>query len=99
MQKTALLTAALAALICSSPQTEAPEKGNIDVAITKLDSYIGEAMQKTGVPGLAVAVVYHDRVAFLKGYGWRKLGEAAEVDPDTVFEIASLSKPITSTPL
>lgn len=97
MAKTALLTAALAAFICTSAQTEAPGTGNIDAALTKLDSYIGEAMQKTGVPGLAVAVVYQDRVIFLKGYGVRKLGEAAEVDPDTVFEIASLSKPIAST--
>ncbi len=34
---------------------------------------------------------------FLRGYGIRKVGEPAQVDPDTVFEIASFSKPITST--
>jgi CubicO group peptidase (beta-lactamase class C family) len=34
---------------------------------------------------------------FLRGYGVRKVGEAAAVDPDTVFEIASFSKPIAST--
>jgi CubicO group peptidase (beta-lactamase class C family) len=46
---------------------------------------------------VAVAVIYNDRVVFLRGYGVRKVGEPAEVDPDTVFEIASLSKPIAST--
>ncbi len=44
-----------------------------------------------------MAVVHNDRVLFLKGYGVRKYGEPAPVDRDTVFEIASVSKPIAST--
>ena len=97
MAKLTLPIAALAALICAPTQTETPGSGNINVALTKLDIYIGDAMQKTGVPGLAVAVVYQGRTVFLKGYGLRKIGDTAKVDPDTVFEIASLSKPIAST--
>ena len=71
-----------------SVQTETQGAGDIKVALNKLETYIGDAMQKTGVPGLAVAVVYRGQVVFLKGYGLRKLGETARVDPDTVFEIA-----------
>ncbi len=71
--------------------------GNIADALTKLDAYVKMAMEKTHVPGAAVAVVYKDQVVFAKGYGVRKVGERLAVDPDTVFEIASLSKPITST--
>ena len=97
MAKVILLTAALATLICTPAQTETPGAGDINVALTKIDSYIGGAMQRTGVPGLAVAVVYQGHVVLLKGYGLRKIGEAAEVDADTVFEIASVSKPIAST--
>jgi CubicO group peptidase (beta-lactamase class C family) len=93
----ALLIAALAALICVPAQTEEPGSGKIEVALTKLDTYISDAMRKTGVPGLAVAVVYQGRVVFLEGYGLRRLGETTKVDPDTVFEIASVSKPIAST--
>lgn len=54
-------------------------------------------MQKTGVPGLAVAIVYQDRVVFLEGFGVRKAGQSATVDPDTIFQLASVSKPIAST--
>lgn len=97
MAKITLLIAALAALICAPTQTETPGSGNINVALIKLDAFIGDAMQKTGVPGLAVGVVYRGRTVFLKGYGLRKMGDTAKVDPDTVFEIASLSKPIAST--
>ena len=42
-------------------------------------------------------MVYRDRVVYLNGFGIRKAGHKAEVDPDTVFQLASLSKPITST--
>jgi CubicO group peptidase (beta-lactamase class C family) len=95
--KKTLLIAALTTLVCAPAQTETPASGNINTALTKLDAYICEAMQKTKVPGLAVGVVYQGRVVFLKGYGVRKVGNRGKVDPDTVFEIASLSKPIAST--
>jgi len=69
----------------------------ISKVLNQLDRYVNDAMAKTKVPGASVAVVYQDQVVFLKGYGVRKLGEPARVDPDTVFEIASFSKPIAST--
>jgi CubicO group peptidase (beta-lactamase class C family) len=66
-------------------------------ALNRLDRYVNDAMARTKVPGASVAVVYMDHVVFLKGYGVREAGEPARVDPDTVFEIASFSKPIAST--
>jgi CubicO group peptidase (beta-lactamase class C family) len=97
MLKRSFLLVVLTALLCAHAQTGSSSSGNISTALTKLDAFIRDAMQKTKVPGLAVAVIYQDQVVFLKGYGVRKLGERAEVDPDTVFEIASVSKPIAST--
>ncbi|MGH8547039.1 MAG: serine hydrolase [Methylococcales bacterium] len=66
-------------------------------ALSKLDYYAQQAMKETGIPGMAIGVVYRDQVIFLKGYGVREEGEPGLVDPDTVFLIASVSKPITST--
>ena len=97
MIKNALLLAAFTALLCVSAHTEDPGSGNMQTALIKLDKFIGDTMQKTNLPGLAVGVVYQGRVVFLKGYGVRRLGEQAKVDPDTVFEIASVSKPLAST--
>ena len=97
MIKKALLLAVFTALFCLSAQTEAPGSGNMQTALIKLDNFIGDTMQKTNLPGLAVGVVYQGRVVFLKGYGVRRLGEQAKVDADTVFEIASVSKPLAST--
>ena len=50
------------------------------------------------VPGLAVAVVYRDEVVHLAGYGRREIGnEKTPVCEDTVFQLASLSKPLAAT--
>jgi CubicO group peptidase (beta-lactamase class C family) len=69
----------------------------VEAALPKVEQYVKEAMQRTGVPGIAVTVVFQDEGLYLKGFGVRKVGENQPVDPDTVFQIASLSKPIAST--
>jgi len=85
------------AFFCAAQQapTATPEK--VSAALTQLDPYIRATLASTKVPGVAVAVIYNDQVLLLRGYGIRKVGDPAPVDPDTVFEIASFSKPITST--
>ena len=56
-----------------------------------------DALARSGVPGMAIAVVYRDEVVYLKGFGVRDTTDPQPVDPDTVFQLASLSKPIAST--
>jgi CubicO group peptidase (beta-lactamase class C family) len=97
MLKKTLLVAALTLLVFAPARPQSTSSGDVNTALTQLDAYVQDRMQKTHIPGLAVAVVYRGRVVFLKGYGVRKLGDPAKVDPDTVFEIASVSKPIAST--
>jgi CubicO group peptidase (beta-lactamase class C family) len=63
MMKKALLLTALTMLACSPAQTETPGFGNIQTALSKLDPYICDLMHETGVPGLAVAVVYQGRLS------------------------------------
>jgi CubicO group peptidase (beta-lactamase class C family) len=71
--------------------------GQIDRAIGELDALAAAVMKKSGVPGLAVAVVRDGRTVYAKGFGLRKVGAPETVDADTVFQIASLSKPVTGT--
>lgn len=82
---------------CVAQEPSAASPQNVRSALQQLDPYIHSALEKSKVPGVAVAIIYKDQVLFLHGYGRRKVGEAAQVDSDTVFEIASFSKPITST--
>ncbi|MEJ8645020.1 serine hydrolase domain-containing protein [Streptomyces sp. MS1.HAVA.3] len=69
----------------------------VDKAVARLDRTVADMMRRTGVPGVSVAVVHDDEVVHLKGFGVRRTGQSAAVDPDTVFQIASLSKPVSST--
>lgn len=75
---------------------QAPGKGcrSIQAVTQRLQAFIKCGMQKTGVPGVALAVVYRDRVVYLDGFDIRKAGDSAKIDPDTVFQLASLSSPL-----
>ncbi|WP_346350968.1 serine hydrolase [Oceanimonas sp. AH20CE76] len=66
-------------------------------ALEKLPGYIASTQQRSGVPGIAVAVVHNNKTLFAKGFGIRKKGEPGAVDEHTVFQLASLSKPISAT--
>lgn len=64
--------------------------------LAKLDNYIQNAVDSFSVPGLAVGIVKNGEVVFSKGYGVRANGNEDEVDTETLFGIASLSKAFTS---
>jgi CubicO group peptidase (beta-lactamase class C family) len=69
----------------------------VQSAVDRLDALIEDGMTQTGVPGTAVAVVYNDEVVYEHGFGVRELGKPEPITPETVFQIASLSKPLSST--
>jgi CubicO group peptidase (beta-lactamase class C family) len=60
------------------------------VNIRELDAFLENTVSNNRVPGLAVALVQDDRIAFLKGY-------PRGVTPQTPFYIGSISKAITAT--
>jgi CubicO group peptidase (beta-lactamase class C family) len=64
-----------------------------------LDAYVARTMSTFEVPGLALAIVKDGQVVVAKGYGVRKLGEAAPVDAQTLFGIASNTKVFTAVAL
>ncbi|HEY5879685.1 MAG TPA: serine hydrolase [Nakamurella sp.] len=66
-------------------------------AIRKVDGLATSLQEETEIPGLAVAVVHDGEIVFAKGYGVREVGRPETVDADTVFQLASVSKPIGAT--
>ncbi|MBS2036961.1 serine hydrolase [bacterium] len=65
--------------------------------LPQLDSVVDSLLKESGAPGAALAVIYKGEVVYIQGYGVRQLGKPERVDADTVFQMASCSKPITST--
>jgi CubicO group peptidase (beta-lactamase class C family) len=71
----------------------------VTAALPQMEQLAVQTLKRTGVPGMAIVVVYKDRVVYLKGFGVRKAGTDDPINADTVFQIASMSKPITTTVL
>ncbi|MGB7045650.1 MAG: serine hydrolase [Methylocella sp.] len=69
----------------------------VDKYLPELDTLAGDVLKRTGVPGLSVAMVYKDKLIYLKGFGVKQAGKPELVNPDTIFQLASLSKPVAST--
>src|SRR5439155_8869490 len=66
-------------------------------AIQELEQLAEKQIRENALPGLAIAVVFQDKVVYAKGFGVRDVNTKAPVDADTVFQLASVSKPIGST--
>ncbi|MGX9788012.1 serine hydrolase [Mycobacterium sp. MMS18-G62] len=78
------------------PAMPLPENA-VDNAVRKLDGMADDLMKKSGIPGMAVAVVHGGKTVYAKGFGVRDVRSGEKVDPDTVFQLASLSKPLSAT--
>ena len=69
---------------------------SLEEALPVISDYAEKVMETTGVPGLAMVVVYQGDIVLLKTLGTRKAGEDLPITEDSVFQFASLSKPMTS---
>jgi CubicO group peptidase (beta-lactamase class C family) len=89
-----------------APKSDAPPSatyawqippGRVAKAVAGIDAIMRRSMDETGVPGLAIAVVYGDEVVYAQGFGVSDVRTGERVDADTVFQLASVSKPLGAT--
>ena len=62
--------------------------------IASLEKRIPQIMEETRVPGLSVAIVKNAKVAWRRGFGVKDRASKTPVDDGTMFEAASMSKPV-----
>jgi len=72
-------------------------EAKLQTALATLEKMSQQLVTDQSVPGLAVGVVYKDKLVYARGFGVREVGKSEPVDADTVFQLASVSKPIAST--
>jgi CubicO group peptidase (beta-lactamase class C family) len=75
----------------------AVSRAQVQDAIVQLDELVHSALASSGVPGVAIAIVHGDETVDARGYGVRSVESGEPVTPETVFPIASMSKPVSST--
>ena len=62
-----------------------------------LDEVMRQALDRHELPGAVILIVHGDRVVFRKAYGRRSLRPAeTPMTVDTVFDLASLTKPVAT---
>ena len=72
-------------------------QAQLEAAIAATEKLAQTQIDKGVVPGLAIAIVHNDKLIYAKGFGVRQAGKPELIDTNTVFQLASVSKPITST--
>jgi CubicO group peptidase (beta-lactamase class C family) len=61
---------------------------------TRLDSKVPGLLNKYNVPGAAMAIIRNGEIVYSKAWGVQRAGEASQIDEQTLFEAASLTKPV-----
>lgn len=62
-----------------------------------LEKFVYNKMNKTSVPGVSIAIIEDNKIKEYISYGFANVNERKQVNQDTVFQIASLSKVVTAT--
>ena len=92
-RRTFLRTSGLGLLALAAPAAEPAEAASVADAF---DAEMEAFMKPRGVPGGALAVVKNRRLVYAKGYGWADRDAKLPVVPESLFRIASISKPFTA---
>ncbi len=70
--------------------------GFTPAGLARLDKQLAKHVDEGRLAGWQVAVTQHDEVAHDAAYGWRDREAGLAVESDTIWRIASMTKPITS---
>jgi D-alanyl-D-alanine carboxypeptidase len=72
-------------------------QGSGDTVSAVIDATVRRVMSQRDIPGAAVAFVRGDTVLHIRGYGVAERRRGTPVTTETVFQIASLTKPFAAT--
>jgi CubicO group peptidase (beta-lactamase class C family) len=78
------------------PQADPQAAGLTRDGIDKLSVLIGDATEKKQVAGAVALVMRHGKLGYLNAAGWQDVEVKTPMAPDSLFRIASMTKPITT---
>ena len=79
----------------TTPPQDVPITGAAVPGMGSYDQTIPYLMRKYAIPGGAVAVLRDGKLIYARGFGYADVDSGTQVQPDALFRIASVSKPIT----
>jgi len=69
------------------------------LGFNKAENFLLKVFEERKVPGASVAFVSGEDIIWSKGFGYSNLEEKTQTTPETVFRVASVSKPVIATAL
>ena len=66
------------------------------ITISTLKEKIPHLMKKHDVVGLSITLIRNAKIIWEKGFGFKNKEEKTHITPKTIFEVASLSKPVVA---
>jgi N-acyl-D-amino-acid deacylase len=81
---------------CQSTDETLPTTGDYQSGMGWFDRAMIQLMKKWEIPGGALAVIQDGEIILARGYGYADIESRKLVKPDSLFQIASISKPITA---
>lgn len=83
-------------LLTTAPiKAEAYPEGHPDAFVAQFEDYVAKRIAPY-VPGVAIAIVADGEIKSLQTYGVKRAGTREKLTPDTVFRLASVSKPVSA---
>lgn len=82
-------------LVSADPPRDGGSGTLAPVIVAKVDARVGEARARRKIPGLSVAI-YDGKAVWAKGYGLADVENDVPATADTMYRLASVSKPITA---
>ncbi len=64
--------------------------------LQEFEEHAQKSMKEWNIPGMAIGIVQGDKVIYTKGFGVKAVGSDDQVNPDTIFQIGSITKSFTA---
>jgi D-alanyl-D-alanine carboxypeptidase len=81
-----------------APGSPEPVKAAATTSVSEdIDAYVQRLMAKRHIPGVSIAVVQGGQVVLAKGYGLASVELGVPATENTVYQLASVTKPFTAT--
>jgi N-acyl-D-amino-acid deacylase len=90
------LTPSIAFSAANPQEASVNETGDVDPRFGSFDQLMRSMIQEHQVPGAALAVSRHGKILYQRAFGYADRDKQQLVQPDSLFRIASVSKPLTA---
>jgi CubicO group peptidase (beta-lactamase class C family) len=78
------------------PRAKPEDAGFSSERLSRIGETLNADVEAGRIPGAVIAVARHGKLVMLKAYGWRDKDAKVAMTTDTIFNIASMTKPMTT---